>query len=66
MKLISTKELEDLRGEIMEKKDPNKTCIAVCGGPGCLARQCLEVRDAFVREISAKDLGDRVDIRTTG
>ncbi|NJD77378.1 MAG: 4Fe-4S dicluster domain-containing protein [Candidatus Methanoperedens sp.] len=66
MKLKSIEELEDLRSGIIAKKDPNKTCIAVCGGPGCLARQCLEVRDAFVNEISAKGLADRVDIRTTG
>ncbi len=66
MKLTSIKKLEDLRGRIIAKKDTNKTCIAVCGGPGCLARQCLEVRDAFVNEISAKGLGDKVDIRTTG
>ncbi len=66
MKLTSIKELEGFRSEIITNKDPKKTCIAVCGGPGCLAKQCLEVRDAFINEISSKGLGDRVDIRTTG
>jgi len=58
--------LEDLRSEILAGKDQDKPCIAVCGGPGCLANQCLEVRDAFVNEIAAKGLTDKVDIRTTG
>lgn len=66
MRLTSVVELEDLRSEILAKKDPDKLCIAVCGGPGCLAKQCLQVRDAFINEISAKDLTDKIDIRTTG
>ncbi len=66
MKVTSVRELEDLRSEILAGKDQDKPCIAVCGGPGCLANQCLEVRDAFVNEIAAKGLTDKVDIRTTG
>ncbi len=66
MKLKSGKELEAFRKKILAKKDPDKPCITVCGGPGCLARQCLEVRDAFVNEISSRGLADKVDIRTTG
>jgi len=66
LKVISAKELEDLRNEILAGKDQDKPCIAVCGGPGCLANQCLEVRDAFVNEIAAKGLTDKVDVRTTG
>ena len=66
MKVISVNKLEALRTEILAGKDPDKPCIAVCGGPGCLANQCLEVRDAFVNEIAAKGLTDKVDVRTTG
>lgn len=66
MKISSVKELNDLRHKIQAKKDPDKSCITVCGGPGCLAKQCLDVRDAFVSEISAKGLEDKVKIRTTG
>ncbi len=66
MKVISVNKLEALRTEILAGKDLDKPCIAVCGGPGCLANQCLEVRDAFVNEIAAKGLTDKVDIRTTG
>jgi len=32
MKLASEKELEDLRNEILSGRDPDKPCIAVCGG----------------------------------
>lgn len=66
MKISSIKELNDLRSKIQAKKDPNKSCITVCGGPGCLAKQCLAVRDEFVSTIAAKGLKDKVDIRTTG
>jgi len=66
LKVISANKLEALRTEILAGKDLDKPCIAVCGGPGCLASQCLEVRDAFINEIAAKGLTDKVDIRTTG
>jgi len=66
LKLSSVKELEDLRKKIQSRRDPDKPCIAVCGGPGCLAKQCLQVRDEFIKEISAKGLKNNVDIRTTG
>ncbi len=66
MKVISVNKLEALRTEILAGKDLDKPCIAVCGGPGCLANQCLEVRDAFINEIAAKGLTDKVDVRTTG
>ncbi|MFH0903784.1 MAG: NADH-quinone oxidoreductase subunit NuoF [Methanobacteriota archaeon] len=66
MKISSIKELNDLRRKIQAKKDPAKPCITVCGGPGCLAKQCLDVRDEFVSQIAAKGLKDKVDIRTTG
>jgi len=66
LKVTSVNELEAIRSEIQAGKDQDKPCIAVCGGPGCLANQCLEVRDAFVNEIAAKGLTDKVDVRTTG
>jgi NADH-quinone oxidoreductase subunit F len=66
LKVISVNKLEALRNEILAGKDLDKPCIAVCGGPGCLANQCLEVRDAFINEIKAKGLTDKVDVRTTG
>lgn len=66
MNISSIKELNDLRRKIQAKRDPDKPCITVCGGPGCLAKQCLDVRDEFISEIAAKSLKDKVDIRTTG
>jgi NADH-quinone oxidoreductase subunit F len=66
LKISSIKELNNLRRKIQARKDPAKPCITVCGGPGCLAKQCLDVRDEFVSKIAAKGLKDKVDIRTTG
>lgn len=66
MKVTSINELEDLRRKILARKERDKTCIAVCGGPGCHAKQCLEIRDAFVDKVIANGLADKVDIKTTG
>lgn len=66
LKVTSINELEDLRRKILARKERDKTCIAVCGGPGCHAKQCLEIRDAFVDKVIANGLADKVDIKTTG
>jgi len=66
LKLTSIEELEDLRQQIKSGIDPNKPCIAVCGGPGCLAKHCTQIREAFEKEIVDKGLIDKVEIRTTG
>ncbi len=66
LKVTSINELEDLRSKILTRKELDKTCISVCGGPGCHAKQCLEIRDAFVDRVIANGLADKVDIKTTG
>jgi NADH:ubiquinone oxidoreductase subunit F (NADH-binding)/(2Fe-2S) ferredoxin/Pyruvate/2-oxoacid:ferredoxin oxidoreductase delta subunit len=66
LKLTSIEELEDLRQQIKSSMDTDKPCIAVCGGPGCLAEHCTEIRNTFEKEIVDKGLTDKVDIRTTG
>ncbi|MCX9082975.1 MAG: 4Fe-4S binding protein [Candidatus Methanoperedens sp.] len=66
MKLSSEKELEDLRNEIISGRDPNKLCIAVCGGTGCHAGGCSNVAQEIRTELDSKNLADKVDIRITG
>ncbi len=65
-KLHSPRDLEHLRQTLMAVRDPNKTCITICAGTGCLASGCKQVADAFRAEIARQGLTDEVDLRTTG
>jgi len=65
-KIKSLDELETIRKSIIEQRDPNKTCITVCGGTGCHAYGCEGVANAFKQEIEQQNLVTEVDIRITG
>lgn len=65
-KIKSTQELETLRSSIVEEKDPNKLCIAICSGTGCLAYGCLNLIAALRNEIQLHKLEAKVDVRATG
>jgi len=64
--LHSPQDLERLRDTLTAAQDPDKTCITICAGTGCLAGGCQQVADAFHREIEQRGLADEVDLRTTG
>lgn len=59
-------DLEKLRQQILAKRDPNKPCIAICSGIGCLALGSGRVIAAFDEEINKQGLETKVDIRETG
>ena len=65
-KIRSPADLERLREALVQGRDPDKPCITVCAGTGCLAHGCQHLVSAFREELAAHDLTDRVDIRTTG
>ncbi len=65
-KLLSPKELTDLREEILRGRDPNKLCVTICGGTGCRAWGGEEVRLAFIEEIRKQGLAGQVDVLRTG
>ena len=65
-KLRSEKDLVNLREEILEEQDPNKTCVTVCGGTGCRAGGGEEVRLAFIEEIKKQGLDGKADVMRTG
>ncbi|MFC2045469.1 NADH-ubiquinone oxidoreductase-F iron-sulfur binding region domain-containing protein [Chloroflexota bacterium] len=65
-KLNSPAELEALRKSIIEKRDPDKPSVVICGGTGCLALGAADIIDAFRREIEKQGLVDKVELRITG
>jgi NADH-quinone oxidoreductase subunit F len=66
IKLNSPEELEKIREEILSKRDPDKLCIAICAGTGCLALGCDRVIAAFREGLKEQGLEGKVDIRETG
>jgi len=65
-KINSPAELGKLRKGILSKRDPNKPCISVCTGTGCLALGADRVVAALKEEIRKHGLEDKVDIKETG
>jgi len=69
-RINSPLELEKFRKDILAKKDPDKPCIAVCTGTGCLALGAAKVVNAFKEGIKKQGLENRVnvkvDLRETG
>jgi NADH:ubiquinone oxidoreductase subunit E len=46
-RINSPAELEEFRKDIISERDPEKPCIAVCTGTGCLALGAGEVVNAL-------------------
>jgi NADH-quinone oxidoreductase subunit F len=65
-KIESPEELISLQEEIRNSRDPEKPCIAICTGTGCLAYGTQKLVDNFKAEIENRNLKEKVDIRTSG
>jgi NADH-quinone oxidoreductase subunit F len=65
-RINSASELEELRKGILSKRDPDKPCIAICAGTGCIGLGNDRVISAFEEEVNKQDLKTKVDIRATG
>ncbi len=59
-------ELEQIRQEILSKRDPGKPRISVCAGAGCLATGASKVIAAFDAEIEKQGLKGEVHVKGTG
>jgi len=59
-------DLKRLQETLVQGRDPNKPCITVCAGTGCLAHGCQHLVSAFREELTRHGLTDQVDVRTTG
>ncbi|MFO7773274.1 MAG: NADH-quinone oxidoreductase subunit NuoF [Dehalococcoidia bacterium] len=66
-RLSSANELEELRKEILSKRDPDKPVITVCTGTACQAYGSLEVYRKFADELEKQGLeGSVVESKATG
>ena len=65
-RLTSFDELAAYRLALGAKRDPNRTCVTVCGGTGCRACQGLDVAAAFRKAFQEHALEGKVDLRVTG
>jgi len=65
-KIRSPADLERLRESLVQSRDPDKPCITVCAGTGCLAHGCQHLVNAFHEELTKHGLTDQVLVRTTG
>ena len=63
---ITIDKLKDLKAKILDSRKDGKTYVTVCGGTGCHAYGCLEVAEAFKKEIKKQKLEETVEVRTTG
>jgi NADP-reducing hydrogenase subunit HndC len=62
----SPDELEELRQQILSRRDPNKPCITLCSGTACHANGSEKIADAIEQEIEKQGLKAEVDFRRTG
>ncbi len=62
----SPAELEQLRQDILSRRDPGKPRISVCAGAGCLATGAGKVIAAFDAEIEKQGLTGEVHVKGTG
>ncbi|MBW2078198.1 MAG: 4Fe-4S binding protein [Deltaproteobacteria bacterium] len=67
MRRITTpQELEEVRKEILDGRDPNKPCIAITSGTSARAYGSEAVVEAFQEELKRRRLGKKIDLRVTG
>ena len=62
----SPEEFESFRQEIRSKRDPQKPCISICAGSGCVASGANKVIAAFQWELEKQGLTAVVDTKGTG
>jgi len=62
----SPRELEALRESIVQGRDPNRPCVTICGGTGCVALLSDDVIGAFREEFKKQGVDATVDLRVTG
>jgi NADH:ubiquinone oxidoreductase subunit F (NADH-binding)/(2Fe-2S) ferredoxin/Pyruvate/2-oxoacid:ferredoxin oxidoreductase delta subunit len=65
-RIKTPEELEQVRQGLLSQRDPNKPCISICVGAGCVASGAGEVLSAFKAEIEKQGLSAELDTKGTG
>src|SRR3990170_806529 len=65
-RLKSPSDLEELRNEILARKDPKKPAIAICVSTGCEALGVKGVLKALKEEFKKQNLEGSIEIKETG
>jgi len=64
-KIKSLSDLEKWRKDILRKQDEFETIISVCGGTGCHAYGCKNIKDRFIKTIKENGY-QKIKLRFTG
>ncbi|MFC2166977.1 NADH-ubiquinone oxidoreductase-F iron-sulfur binding region domain-containing protein [Acidobacteriota bacterium] len=62
----SASELEKFRKRVLSERDPDKSCIAICAGMGCLDSGNGKIISVFEKELDKQNLKAKVGLRVTG
>jgi len=65
-RLRSIEQLQQLRAEILSKRDPAKPLVAICAGTGCLTLGARSVVRAFQEYLLERGLNEQIEIKETG
>jgi NADH:ubiquinone oxidoreductase subunit F (NADH-binding)/(2Fe-2S) ferredoxin/Pyruvate/2-oxoacid:ferredoxin oxidoreductase delta subunit len=67
MKKVKTpQDLKSLQEEIQNSRDPEKPCITICAGTGCVTYGSQKLVDNFRAEIEKQNLNGKVEVRASG
>jgi NADH-quinone oxidoreductase subunit F len=67
MKKVKTpQELKSLQEEILNSRDPQKPCITICAGTGCLTYGSQKLVDNFRAEVEKQNLNGKIEVRASG
>ncbi len=62
----SPEKLEEYRHGLISRRDPERPCVSICAGSGCIASGANEVIAAFKSEIAKQGLSTSVDTKGAG
>ncbi len=65
-KIKFVSDLGKWKENILSKQKEYETIISVCGGTGCQAYGCQQVKSAFQKEMKKKKMGEKVTLKITG
>ena len=65
-RMNSPEDLKQFRETLLAQRDPEKPCISICAGAGCVASGANDVIEAFNAEIDRQGISAMVDTKGTG